>query len=173
MRVSGKKRSGPASSGGSGELVRRYLGWALFGAFGIGVAVGIALVAGQLASQPVGITGQPVSANSSLASPPDRVGSGRDDRRKDRKADGRETRTGAGQPEVVVPSGATGSQEAPGSSASPGPSGSSSGLGGSGSSGSGGDRSGGGSDSPVPDSGDDSGPEYDDIDYDDDSEDDD
>lgn len=53
--------------------VRRYLGWALFGAFGIGVAVGIALVAGQLASQPVGITGEPVSATSSLAPPPPAV----------------------------------------------------------------------------------------------------
>ena len=57
---------------GPGGLLRRYLGWTLFGAFGIGVAVGIALVAGQLASQPVGITGEPVSATSSLASPPDR-----------------------------------------------------------------------------------------------------
>ena len=63
-------QEGTTRSSGSPGSVRRYLGWALFGAFGIGVAVGIALVAGQLASQPVGITGEPVSATSSLAPPP-------------------------------------------------------------------------------------------------------
>ena len=63
-------------SSDSQGLVRRYLGWALFGAFGIGVAVGIALVAGQLASQPVGITGESVSATSSLAPPTPKVRSG-------------------------------------------------------------------------------------------------
>ena len=73
MNRSNFEREAPnGGTSGTGGLLRRYLGWALFGAFGIGVAVGIALVAGQLASQPVGITGEPVSATSSLASPPDR-----------------------------------------------------------------------------------------------------
>ncbi len=67
-----ENRNPEDKSGGPGALTRRYLGWVLFGVFGIGVAVGIALVAGQLASQPVGITGEPVSATSSLASPLDR-----------------------------------------------------------------------------------------------------
>ena len=66
-------QEGTTRSDESPGLIRRYLGWALFGAFGIGVAVGIALVAGQLASQPVGITGEPISATSSLAPPPPEV----------------------------------------------------------------------------------------------------
>lgn len=66
------QRTRKGGSPDSGRLVRKYFGWALFGAFGIGVAVGIALVAGQLASQPVGITGEPVAATESLASPPER-----------------------------------------------------------------------------------------------------
>lgn len=71
MDRQGESQNSGGGPGGPGELARRYLGWMLFGVFGIGVAVGIALVAGQLASQPVGITGEPVSATSSLASPLD------------------------------------------------------------------------------------------------------
>lgn len=40
--------------------------WLLLGAFGIALAVAIALVAGNLADQPVGISGEPVSAGSAL-----------------------------------------------------------------------------------------------------------
>ena len=75
-----------------GGFVRTYLGWALFGAFGIGVAVGIALVAGQLASQPVGITGEPVSATASLSSPPDRNANRSDRANRKRKRDARDGR---------------------------------------------------------------------------------
>jgi hypothetical protein len=45
---------------------RTYGPWVLFGVFGIGVAVGIALLAGSFASQPVGLTGNPVSAGAAL-----------------------------------------------------------------------------------------------------------
>lgn len=76
MSLSDPEKGGMTRSSDSMGPVRRYLGWALFGAFGIGVAVGIALVAGQLASQPVGITGEPVSATSSLAPPPPKMRSG-------------------------------------------------------------------------------------------------
>ncbi|MBK5231442.1 MAG: hypothetical protein JJE13_00470 [Thermoleophilia bacterium] len=40
--------------------------WLLLGVFGIVLAVGIAIVAGSLASQPIGLSGEPVSAGSAL-----------------------------------------------------------------------------------------------------------
>jgi len=40
--------------------------WLLLGLLGVALAVAIALVAGGLASQPVGLTGEPVSAGSAL-----------------------------------------------------------------------------------------------------------
>lgn len=40
--------------------------WLLLGAFGVALAVAIALVAGNLADQPVGISGEPVSAGTAL-----------------------------------------------------------------------------------------------------------
>ena len=149
----------------SGGLLRKYLGWALFGAFGIGVAVGIALVAGQLASQPVGITGQPVSANSSLESPPDRTLPARP-RQKDGSGD-ESGRSASGETAVAPGPAGSGSAGAVGS-ASRDSGGSGSGPGTPASPGSGGGQSGGGSSSGSPDSGfDDSDSDYDD-DYDDD-----
>ncbi|MGK2956438.1 MAG: hypothetical protein ACSLFI_12320 [Solirubrobacterales bacterium] len=40
--------------------------WLLLGIFGIALAVAIALAAGSLASQPIGLSGEPVSAGSAL-----------------------------------------------------------------------------------------------------------
>ena len=54
------------------DIGRTYGPWVLFGVFGIGVAVGIALLAGSFASQPVGLTGNPVSAGSALKPATDR-----------------------------------------------------------------------------------------------------
>ena len=159
------RRSPAGDSPDSGGLARKYLGWALFGAFGIGVAVGIALVAGQLASQPVGITGEPVSATSSLASPPDRS-AGRSDEANGKTR--RDTRERRGQ----------GATSGTGSAAAPGTNGiapSSSSSSGSGNSGNGGTSGGtGGSRSPAPGgaTGSNPGNDYDngdDYEYEDDS----
>lgn len=48
--------------------------WLLLGAFGIALAVAIALAAGNLADQPVGISGEPVSAGSALEPASDSTG---------------------------------------------------------------------------------------------------
>ena len=88
-----EKRTPAGGAPDSGGVIRRYLGWALFGAFGIGVAVGIALVAGQLASQPVGITGEPVSVTASLASPRDGSASRSDRADRTKKGDDRRARS--------------------------------------------------------------------------------
>ena len=117
-------------------------------------------MAGQLASQPVGITGEPVSATASLASPPDR-GAARSDRaNRKRKRD-----TQGGREQGALPgrsSAATGTTWA-------GPADSSSGTGYSGSGG--GSAGAGGAGSPVS-GGSGSGKDYDGDDgheYEDDS----
>lgn len=50
--------------------------WLLLGISGIALAVAIALAAGNLADQPVGISGEPVSAGSALEPPSDGGNSG-------------------------------------------------------------------------------------------------
>ena len=50
--------------------------WLLLGISGIALAVAIALAAGNLADQPVGISGEPVSAGSALEPPSDGSNSG-------------------------------------------------------------------------------------------------